>query len=30
MMQLYEQGKFQFDDPVVKYLPEFAANGKRK
>ena len=30
MMQLYEQGKFQFDDPVVKYLPEFAANGKEK
>ncbi|WP_263409651.1 serine hydrolase [Terriglobus tenax] len=28
MMQLYEQGKFQFDDPVAKYLPEFAANGK--
>jgi uncharacterized protein YbbC (DUF1343 family)/CubicO group peptidase (beta-lactamase class C family) len=30
MMQLYEQGKFQFDDPVVKYLPEFAANSKEK
>ncbi|WP_260705022.1 sodium:solute symporter family transporter [Edaphobacter flagellatus] len=30
MMQLYEQGKFQFDDPVAKYLPEFAANGKEK
>jgi SSS family transporter len=28
MMQLYEQGKFQFDDPVAKYLPDFAANGK--
>jgi uncharacterized protein YbbC (DUF1343 family)/CubicO group peptidase (beta-lactamase class C family) len=28
MMQLYEQGKFQFDDPVAKYLPAFAANGK--
>lgn len=28
MMQLYEQGKFQFDDQVAKYLPEFAANGK--
>ncbi|WP_419803852.1 sodium:solute symporter family transporter [Terriglobus sp.] len=28
IMQLYEQGKLQFDDPVVKYLPEFAANGK--
>ena len=30
MMQLYEQGKFQFDDTVAKYLPEFAANGKEK
>ncbi len=30
MMQLYEQGKYQFDDPVSKYLPEFAANGKEK
>lgn len=30
MMQLYEQGKFQFDDPVAKYLPAFAANGKEK
>jgi SSS family transporter len=30
MMQLYEQGKYQFDDPVAKYLPEFAANGKEK
>ncbi len=28
MMQLYEQGKYQFDDPVAKYLPTFAANGK--
>ena len=28
MMQLYEQGKYQFDDPVAKYLPDFAANGK--
>ncbi|MCU1227103.1 MAG: sodium solute transporter superfamily [Edaphobacter sp.] len=28
VMQLYEAGKFQFDDPVAKYLPEFAANGK--
>jgi CubicO group peptidase (beta-lactamase class C family) len=24
LMQLYEQGKFQLDDPVAKYLPEFA------
>src|SRR6202007_1542863 len=28
MMQLYEQGKYQFDDPVAKYLPEFGVNGK--
>ena len=28
MMQLYEAGKFQFDDPVAKYLLAFAANGK--
>ena len=27
-MQMYEAGKLQFDDPVVKYLPEFAAAGK--
>ena len=25
MMQLYEQGKLQFDDPVEKYLPAFNA-----
>ncbi|MEO3692388.1 serine hydrolase domain-containing protein [Roseateles paludis] len=24
LMQLYEQGKFQLDDPVAKYLPEYA------
>jgi SSS family transporter len=30
IMQLYETGKLQFDDPVAKYLPEFAANGKEK
>lgn len=24
LMQLYEQGKFQLDDPVTKYVPEFA------
>jgi SSS family transporter len=30
VMQLYEQGKLQFDDPVAKYLPDFAANGKEK
>jgi SSS family transporter len=28
VMQLYEQGKFKLDDPVVKYLPEFGVNGK--
>ena len=28
IMQMYEAGKLQFDDPVVKYLPEFAAQGK--
>ena len=25
LMQLYEQGKFQLDDPLSKYAPEFAA-----
>jgi SSS family transporter len=30
IMQLYEAGKLQFDDPVSKYLPEFASNGKEK
>ncbi|MEO7028923.1 MAG: sodium/solute symporter, partial [Acidobacteriaceae bacterium] len=25
IMQLYEQGKLQFDDPIAKYFPEFAA-----
>jgi SSS family transporter len=29
VMQLYEAHKLQFDDPVAKYLPEFAANGKQ-
>ena len=24
VLQLYEQGKFQFDDPISMYLPEFA------
>lgn len=24
VLQLYDQGKFQFDDPVSKYLPQFA------
>ena len=29
VMQLYEQGKFLLNDPVAKYLPAFAANGKQ-
>ncbi|KSU83467.1 CubicO group peptidase, beta-lactamase class C family [Fictibacillus enclensis] len=29
-MKLYEQGKFQLDDPVYKYIPEFKENGKEK
>src|SRR5271154_904601 len=29
VMQLYEAHKLQFDDPVVKYLPAFAVNGKQ-
>jgi SSS family transporter len=28
IMQLYESHKLNFDDPVAKYLPAFAANGK--
>jgi SSS family transporter len=28
IMQLYEEHKLNFDDPVAKYLPAFAANGK--
>jgi len=28
VMQLVEQGKIRLNDPVSKYLPEFAANGK--
>jgi SSS family transporter len=28
VMQLYELHKLNFDDPVAKYLPAFAANGK--
>ena len=28
-MQLYEQGRFRLNDPVAKYLPEFAVNGKQ-
>jgi uncharacterized protein YbbC (DUF1343 family)/CubicO group peptidase (beta-lactamase class C family) len=29
LMQLWEQGKFRTTDPVSKYLPEFAQNGKQ-
>ncbi len=29
VMQLCEQGKLSFNDPVAKYLPEFGANGKQ-
>ena len=28
VMQLVEQGQLQLDDPIAKYWPEFAANGK--
>ncbi len=28
LMQLYDQHLFSFDDPVAKYIPAFAANGK--
>jgi uncharacterized protein YbbC (DUF1343 family)/CubicO group peptidase (beta-lactamase class C family) len=28
VMQLYEEGKIRLEDPVAKYLPAFAANGK--
>ena len=27
-MKLYEEGRIELDDPVSKYLPEFAGNGK--
>jgi CubicO group peptidase (beta-lactamase class C family) len=30
VMQLYQQGKIRPDDPVAKYLPEFAAKGKEE
>jgi uncharacterized protein YbbC (DUF1343 family)/CubicO group peptidase (beta-lactamase class C family) len=30
VMQLYEEHKLQFDDAVVKYLPEFGVNGKQE
>ncbi len=29
LMQLWEQGKFRMGDPVAKYIPEFAENGKQ-
>jgi len=29
VMQLYQQGKLSPNDPVAKYLPDFAANGKQ-
>jgi uncharacterized protein YbbC (DUF1343 family)/CubicO group peptidase (beta-lactamase class C family) len=29
LMQLWEQGRFRMNDPVAKYLPEFAQNGKQ-
>ena len=28
-MQLYQQGRFRLNDPLSKYLPEFASNGKK-
>jgi uncharacterized protein YbbC (DUF1343 family)/CubicO group peptidase (beta-lactamase class C family) len=28
VMQLFEQGKIRLNDPVTKYIPEFAQNGK--
>src|SRR5207245_9879847 len=28
MMQLVEKGEFRLNDPVAKYIPEFAQNGK--
>jgi CubicO group peptidase (beta-lactamase class C family) len=29
VMQLWDQGRFDLDDPVAKYIPEFAVNGKQ-
>jgi len=29
VMVLFEKGLFELDDPVAKYIPEFAANGKQ-
>ncbi len=28
-MELYQQGRFRLNDPISKYLPEFATNGKK-
>lgn len=30
LMKLYEEGKFSLDDPVCKFIPEFAENGKER
>ncbi|QRG70581.1 serine hydrolase [Brevibacillus choshinensis] len=30
VMQLYEKERFDLDDPVAEYLPDFAENGKEK
>ncbi|GAB3797954.1 serine hydrolase domain-containing protein [Virgibacillus kimchii] len=30
VMQLWDQGAFELDDPVAEYIPEFAANGKEE
>jgi CubicO group peptidase (beta-lactamase class C family) len=30
VMQLYDQGRFQLDDPVARYIPEFAENEKEE
>jgi uncharacterized protein YbbC (DUF1343 family)/CubicO group peptidase (beta-lactamase class C family) len=29
VMQLYQQGRFRLNDPLSKYLPEFAGDGKK-
>ncbi|WP_349408476.1 serine hydrolase [Pseudalkalibacillus sp. SCS-8] len=29
-MKLYEEGRFDLDDPVAEHIPEFAANGKER
>ncbi|KFZ40941.1 MULTISPECIES: serine hydrolase [Thermoactinomyces] len=29
VMKLYEKGRFELDDPVARYIPEFAQNGKQ-